>query len=177
MSMPTPSTATETPTEQSPPHGPMTLAEMTTLAHNYHVPMSEGTLATLAAPHGELDPQKAQGFEDYLKTTAAGLYPTLAPQIKQGIPTAMLLDPYRQMGKQVLGEQFEPNFQSDPNARAALEGGFDPQTQRPAPMSLTQWQAHLKSDPAFGYMNTPQGQMEKAQMVAKIHSALQGGSS
>ncbi len=175
MSMAPQTPAAETPAQQEPAPAPMTLSDMTTLAHNYHVPMSEGTLAKMAAPHGELSPEKAKGFEDYLKTTAAGLYPTLAPQIKAGIPTAFLLDPYRQVGKQVLGDDFEPNFHSDPNARAALDGGFDPQTQRPAPMSLTQWQQHLKSDPSFGYMNTPQGQQEKAQMMAKIQTGMQGG--
>ena len=153
----------------------MTLAEMSSLAEQYHVPISEETLAKLGAPDGQVSPEKAAAFEDYLKTTASGLYPTLAPQIKAGIPTSYLLDPYRQVGKQVLGDQFEPNFQSDPKSRAALQGGFDPQTGRPAPMSLSEWQTHLKSDPAFDYMETPQGQQEKAQILAKIHSAFQGG--
>ena len=170
---PAPAAAPEAAPEQAAP----SVQDLQVLAHNYHVPVSSQTLQELA-PDGKVDPQKAQAFEEYLKTVAAGLYPTLAPQIRQGIPTAYLLDPYRQMGKQVLGPNFEPNFQNDPNARAALEGGVDPATGRPAPMSLSQWQAHLKSDPAFGYDQTPQGQAEKRQVLARIQQAFtQGGES
>jgi hypothetical protein len=71
------------------------------LAHNYHVPMSDETLKAIADKG--VDPKKMQAFEEYLKTAAQGLYPTLAPQIAAGIPTGYLLDPYRQLGKQVLG--------------------------------------------------------------------------
>ncbi|NNN07811.1 MAG: hypothetical protein HKL85_01290 [Acidimicrobiaceae bacterium] len=169
-SAPTP-VAAEPESEQQPVVKPMGLSDLTTLAHNYHVPMSEGTLKQLLGPNGEADPQKVQSFEDYLKTTASGLYPTLAPQLKAGIPTAFLLDPYRQLGKQVLGEDFEPNFQSDPNARAALQGGTDAQG-HPTPMSLAQWEAHLKSNPAFGYQDTPKGQLETMQMKQRIAQAL-----
>lgn len=130
----------------------MTLADMKDLAHSYHVPMSEGTLKSLAE---NMTPEKAKAFEDHIKMTAQGLYPTLAPQIKAGIPTATLLDPYRQLGKQMLGEQFEPDFQSDPKAMRALTGNVDPATGRPAPMSLDQWRSHLMSEPAFEWGKTP----------------------
>ena len=77
----------------------MTLADMKKMAHDYHVPMSDGTLESLSK---DMTPEKAKAFEDHIKVTAQGLYPTLAPQIKAGIPTATLLDPYRQLGKQML---------------------------------------------------------------------------
>lgn len=132
-----------------------TVADLKQMAHDYAVPMSEGTLKEIGA---DLTPEKAKAFEDYIKTAAQGLYPTLAPQIKAGIPTAYLLDPYRQVGKQVLGDNFEPNFQSDPKSRAALSGGRDPSTGRPVPMSLDEWQGHLRSHPGFGFTQTPQAQ-------------------
>jgi len=141
-------TQTATPAAKAP-----TVADLKQMAHDYAVPMSEGTLKEIGA---DLTPEKAKAFEDYIKTAAQGLYPTLAPQIKAGIPTAYLLDPYRQVGKQVLGDNFEPNFQGDPKAEAALTGGSDPLTGRPAPMSLDQWRGHLRSHPGFGWENTPQ---------------------
>jgi len=142
----------------------MTTADLKRMAHDYAVPVSDGTLDKIA--EGGLDPAKAKAFEEYIKTTAQGLYPTLAPQIKAGIPTAYLLDPYRQVAKQTLGEDHEPDFMTDPKSAAALTGGSDPATGRPAPMSLDQWKAHLQSHPGFNYGSTPQA-IETAQNAAQ----------
>jgi len=142
----------------------MTAADMKQLAHDYAVPMSEGTLKQIAE---DMTPQKAKAFEEYLKTTAQGLYPTLAPQIEAGIKTAYLLDPYRQVAKQMLGEDHEPNFMTDPKSSAALNGGHDPKTGRPVPMSLDEWKGHLQSHPGFDYKSTPAAQ-------EKMSSILQG---
>lgn len=161
---------------ETPEAKSMTEADLVTLAHNYHVPMSNEAIKGIVGDGKEVPPAKVQAFEDYLKKTASGLYPTLAPQIQAGMPTAYLLDPYRQVAKQVLGDQFEPNFQTDPKMRAALQGATDPQTGRAVPMSLDQWQQHLKSDPTFGYLDTPKGQQEKADVLRQISQAFQQGS-
>jgi hypothetical protein len=137
-----------------PQEKPMTDKDLMNMAELYHVPMSESTVKQIAGEN--VTPEKAKAFEEYVKTTAIGLYPTLATQIKAGIPTAYLLDPYRQIAKQKLGEDFEPNFQSDPKATAALSGGSDPATGRPAPMSLDQWKQHIMNEPGFGYDKTPE---------------------
>ena len=150
--------------KQAEPAKVMTAADLKSMAHDYAVPMSEGTLHKIAE---DLTPEQAKAFEEYIKTAAQGLYPTLAPQIKAGIPTAYLLDPYRQVSKQVLGEDHEPDFVGDPKSAAALSGGMDPATGRPAPMSLDQWKGHLQSHPGFGYDQTPQAQ-------ETISNALQG---
>jgi hypothetical protein len=138
--------------EETKPKKEMTAADLKRMAHDYAVPMSDGTMAEIAA---DLTPEKAKAFEDYIKTTAQGLYPTLAPQIKAGIPTAYLLDPFRQISKQMLGDDFEPDFAADPKATAALNGGVDPNTGRPAPMSLDQWKGHIRTHPGFNWRETP----------------------
>ena len=101
----------------------MGVSDMKDLAHKYQVPMAESTLREIVG-EGGVTPAKANAFEEYLKTTAQGLYPAFAPQIAAGIPTAHLLDPYRQIGKQTLGEQFEPDFINDHKSAAALQGGI-----------------------------------------------------
>ena len=83
------------PTGETPPAKPMSANDLMTMANNYHVPMSQGTLQSIVGDTPEVSPEKATAFEGYVKTTAAGLYPTLAPQINAGIPTSFLLDPYR----------------------------------------------------------------------------------
>lgn len=153
--------ATEKKQETKSEEKPMSLGDMKQLVHDYAVPMSDGTLKSLSA---DMTPEKAKAFEDYVKTTAQGLYPTLATQIKAGIPTAYLLDPYRQISKQMLGEDFEPDFQADPKAVAALGGGTDPNTGRPAPMSLDQWRNHIKTHPGFGWDQT-QGAIDETHNV------------
>lgn len=143
-----------------------TVADLKRMAHDYAVPMSDGTLDKIAAEG--LTPEKVKAFEEYIKTTAQGLYPTLAPQIKAGIPTAYLIDPYRQVAKQMLGEDHEMDFSADPKATAALSGGTDPMTGRPAPMSLDQWKGHIRSHPGFGWQQTPAAHEEAANIVSGL---------
>ncbi len=161
---------TDKPTEKLEEKTP-TAADLAKVAELYHVPISDQTIQDVSK---DLTPEKAQAFEEYIKTAAQGLYPTLAPQIKAGIPTSYLLDPYRQIAKQKLGDDYEPNFQSDPKATAALTGGTDPQTGRPAPMSLDQWKQHLMSDPGFGYDKTPEAIAKAQQVVAALHEGFGG---
>jgi len=151
----------------------LTVDDLQKMAHDYQVPMSEQTIKQIAGD--AVTPEKAKAFESYLQTAAQGLYPTLAPQIKAGIPTAYLLDPYRQVGKQVLGEEFEPDFVGNTLHARALSGGSDPATGRPAPMGLDQWTKFLKTEPSFGWSKTPDGQQAYATVLANLHQALTGG--
>lgn len=156
-------------TDQKPQ---MTVNDLRQMAELYHVPITDETLKGIAGDN--LTPEKATAFENYVKTTAEGLYPTLAPQIKAGIPTAYLLDPYRQVAKQMLGDDHEPNFQTDPAAGMALTGGTDVTTGRPAPMSLDQWKQHIMATPSFGYDKTPQAIANAHQVVSALSTALGG---
>jgi hypothetical protein len=157
--------------ETAPAEKTMTAKDLMNMAEMYHVPMSEGTVKQIAGE--SVTPEKASAFEEYVKTAAQGLYPTLAPQIKAGIPTAYLLDPYRQIAKQKLGDDFEPNFQSDPKATAALTGGTDPQTGRPVPMSLDQWKQHIMTEPSFGYDKTPEAIDRARQVVQSMQAGFE----
>lgn len=148
-------------------------ADLVQLAQNYQVPMSDGTVKEIAGEGAS--PEKAAALEQYLKTSAAGLYPTLAAQINAGIPTAHLLDPYRQVGKSVLGEDYEPDFIGNPRDSQALTGGFDPQTKRPAPMSLDQWKSTLMTDLRFRYDLTPHAIAAAQYAVQQLHEHMTNG--
>lgn len=152
---------------------PMNAGDLTQMAHDYHVPMTTQTIDSIVGK-GELSPEKSQAFLEYVQRQAQGLYPTLAPQIAQGLKTSDLLEPYRQVAKQVLGQDFEPNFQTDPRMRAALQGSQDPATGRPSSMTLDQWQQHLKSEPSLGWKDTPQGRAETLAVKQKMLAALHG---
>lgn len=162
------------PEEKAPTKESMTPSKMQELAHLYQVPMSEGTLKQIAGD-GEVSPEKANAFEEYLKTAAQGLYPAFAPQIAAGIPTAHLLDPYRQVGKQMLGENFEPDFVNDLKSSAALNGSTDPKTGRPIPMTLDQWRQHIMNEPSFGWGYTPQAHQRVNSILAMLKQGLDQG--
>ena len=149
---------------------PATVADLKKLCHDYHVPMSNGTLEEIA--ENGLDSPKVKAFEEYLKLVASGMYPTLAKMIGAGFKTAHLIEPYRQVAKQMLGEDAEPDFQTDPKATAALSGGIDPETGHPAPMSIEQWKTHIKSDPAFGWQHTPAAHEQSQKIIAALHDGM-----
>jgi hypothetical protein len=148
--------------------------DMKKMAELYHVPMSDQTLAEISK---NADANKVAAFENYLKTAAEGLYPTLAPQLRAGIPTAYLLDPYRQVAKSMLGDTFEPDFVGNPRDTQALTGGFDPKTQHPAPMSLDQWKQTIATDPRFGYDQTPHAISAAQYAMSNLHEAMTAGGS
>lgn len=144
---------------------PMTGKDVAKLAAEYMVPFSAQAIRHLLDGQKEVPPEKVAALEMYLKQVAGGLYPQLAPQINAGAKTAYLLDPYRQAGKQVLGIQFEPNFMTDSNCRALFTGQTDPVTQRPRMMTIPEWVIYLKTNPSFGWAQTPQGQSATQQVL------------
>lgn len=155
---------------------------MKNIAHDFQVPISDGTIneiigyspssAKKAGEQGDGMEEKIGAFTEYVKTMAQGLYPTLAPQIKSGIPTAYLLEPYRQVGKRVLGEHFEPDFIGDSRHAKALRGAVDPATGRSGPMNLSEWADHLKTDPTFGWQHTPDGIRSRNEVMQTVQQAF-----
>jgi len=160
---------TETPAEEQKL---MTPADMKKMVEDHQIPMSESSLAEMSK---DMTPEKGKAFEEYVRNTAMGLYPTMATQIKAGIPVKHLIEPYRQVAKQMLGDQAELDFAGDPKASAALTGGFDPATQRPAPMSLNQWKAHIQSHPGFNWEQTPNGRDWSAGVAQSIRQMFTSG--
>lgn len=106
-----------------------------------------------------------EGFVKHAQQVAAGLYPTLAPQIAAGHTVKTLLDPYVQVAKSVLGGDVEPDWQ-DPKWMKVLEGGVDPATNRPTIMPLSTFRQYLHTEPAFNFHNSPAAH-ERADGFAK----------
>jgi hypothetical protein len=150
------------------PAKPLNAKAVAKLAAEYMVPFSGQAIRHLLDGQTEVPPEKAAAFEAYLVQAASGLYPQLASQIASGLKTAYLLDPYRQAAKQVLGVNFEPNFQTDSNARAVFTGQTDPVTTRPRMMTIPEWESYLKQNPAFGWSQTPQGQAAQQQVLQAV---------
>lgn len=148
--------------------------QVVNMVRDYMVPMSGETIDTLSK---SITGAELPAFEEYIKTQAAGLYPTFAKQITSGISTHHLLEPYRQVGKQVLGQDFEPDFVGDPKSAMALGGAVDPVTNRSAPMSLDQWRSHLMNERSFGWEYTPAAHEAAQRVVEAINKGFTEGPS
>ena len=160
---------TPKPTDGTEEKPEATIGDLRKMASDYYVPMTETTLKHIA--EGGLDAPKVAAFEDHMKNTAAGMFPTWAKQIAAGIKPVNLLDPYTQMAKAKLGDDLEPNYATDPKWRAAITGGRD-QNGNPAPMNLNDWNSHLQTDPGFGWDHTPEAINQAHQMMQKIGAGL-----
>jgi hypothetical protein len=137
------------------------------------VPMAESTLRDVASAGEDLE-KKVASFGDYIKTTAEGLYPAFSDQIRSGIPTANLLEPYRQLGKQMLGDQFEPDFLNDHRVSAVMHGNMDPKTGRSTPMTMDQWRQHIMQTPDFGWGYTAEAHRRVNSILQTLHKGLMG---
>lgn len=136
------------------------------LAHSYGVPISDqtmqGWLRNIVS--NGVDPKS---YSDYLQQQAQSLYPTLAPQIKQGLTFQQAVDPYRQIAAQKL--EIDPNTVdfTQPKWMKALTQ-IDPKTGDRTAMSLDQWQNTVMTDPAYGYDKTNQAKSDAASLAVKI---------
>ena len=173
-SEPMPPTAEPMPSEPMPSDAPdgekkgsPKEEELRKIAEDYVVPVSDNALKVWADKDNAV-----KLFEKYIEQMAVGMYPTLAPQIEAGIPTKVLLDPYVMVAEQVLGTA-TPDW-TDPKWSAALQGGTDPKTGRPVPMTLDQWRQHLMSDPGHGWEKTPAAHDRVASLIEAIHSSFNG---
>ena len=151
--------------------------QLRSIAEDYHVPLDTDAIhawgdSILARHTEQADAHKE--FTDYVKTMASGLYPTLAPQINNGMSVRHLLEPYRMVAKSVLGHDVEPNFHQ-PNWNKALTGNVDEKSGRPAPMSLEAWRQELLSNPEFGWHETDQGKEHIGRVLGDLHELFKTG--
>lgn len=150
--------------------------EMRQMASDYHVPMGDKEIGqwheSLSGRHTNND-NAIKEFKDYSSQMAQGLYPTLAPQIANGLSTETLLAPYRMVAHSVLGEGHDVNFHM-PHFNRALTGNVDEKTGRAAPMGLDQWRQELMNNPAFGYNQTDHAQELHGKVVEEMNAAMHG---
>jgi hypothetical protein len=141
--------------------------EIKKIADDYVIPISDSAIK-------EWEKAGPEEFKKYAEQVACGMYPTFAPQIQAGLPTKVLLDPYIQVAQQVLGGNMkEPNW-SDPKWSAALQGGIDPKTGRPIPMTLDEWRKHLMTSPGHGWEFTQHAHERSTHLARIIHNSFTG---
>lgn len=170
----------EQPTEQTDVlHPSFIYPQLRSIAADHHVPLDDDTIHAwgdnLMSRHQKGTDAHTE-FTDYVKQMAMGLYPTLAPQIKNGMSVRHLLEPYRMVAKSVLGRDVEPNW-NQPNWNRALIGNVDEKSGRPAPMSLEAWRQELLTNPEFGWHETDNGKEHLGRVLGELHNLFHTGGS
>lgn len=134
------------------------------IAQDYLIPISDG-----AVKEWEAHPE---AYLPYAIETATGLYPTFAAQLKQGLTTQTLVDPYEQVAMQLLGPGTKIDW-TDPKWEKALDGGTS-SSGGPAPMPLSAWRDLLRSDPSYGYDKSPQSHAVADNLAQTINDGFSG---
>lgn len=125
--------------------------QATTLIQQYAVPVTSQTLSdwTTNAVKGTAT---ISGFEDYLRQQATTLYPFMSTALANGITPQSFFSPYTSAASSLLGVSEDSINWSDPKWQSAVTqanpGG------EATPVSLTQFQKTLRTDPQFGWNKT-----------------------
>lgn len=137
---------------------------------DYLLPVSDGTINDLATNilKGDLDPAsvKAQAAQQ-----AKGMFKAFANDIDAGMTMRQIADPYVQTAAQLLDLNPAAIDLTKPMWQTALTGGRD-QGGAPAPMSLSQWQTTLRTDPTYGFDHSATGIQAAAQIGSTIMSTF-----
>ena len=167
-----------------------------TAAIDYQIPLAPDQISSMvksgletasvaypaSAVNDVIDKAKQQ-----LQSAAAGLYPTLATQIKGGQKVTDLMQPYLSVAAAYTGKPAADMLNAQgptdkgtglgasatsaiPNQWTRfLDGGpKDPKTGAPTQMTMDQWKRTLMSDPQYGFQNTQGGKNMASQLTAAI---------
>ncbi len=142
--------------------------------------------ATIESMYVAADAAESAATETF-QQQAAGLYPTLAPQIKAGNTVQNLVAPYFNVAESYTGVPSSTMMADQQSGGPSkwssfLQGGTDPSTGAPAMQTLDQWKKTLMTDPKYGFQKTQGAQDMAEQMSSAILNAFgrvdtNGGSS
>lgn len=125
--------------------------QATSMIQQYAVPVSSQAMATWTANavSGTAD---ISGFEDYLRQQAKVLYPFMSTALDNGVTPQSFLAPYTSAATTLLGVSDGSINWSDPKWLSAVtQSGPGGES---TPVSLTQFQNTLRTDPTFGWSKT-----------------------
>lgn len=158
-----------------PGSGQTTVAGLKALASQYNVPVSDPALQQwtqqiLAGTRTDDD------FRVYLIGLAKGAYKgneAIVKALDAGQTIRQLTDPYAQRIASLLGVNPDTIDWSDPRYSRFLQH-YDAEAKEFRPMTDYEVTQRIKSDPAYGYLQTPTGRAEAAQFGAAITRATAG---
>lgn len=124
------------------------------MAADYAIPLSDAALDgwVIRAVRGD---ETEDTFRAYAMEQAKSLFPTIAAAIDAGQTVRQYADPYLQVAAQALGVAPDAMDLQDPKWLAGLVAVDETGNRRP--MTLDEWQRHVKADPRYGYDRSANG--------------------
>lgn len=143
--------------------------QMTSMLQSYAVPVSQATQDwwTSLAVQGKGD---INGVEDYLRQQASQLYPWMASSIAKGIKPTDYLSPYSSIASNLLGTSASAIDWTDPKWQSALLA--QQKDGSSLPVSTQQFAVNLRTNPTFGYSQTPTAISNAYSMAQQIETAF-----
>lgn len=141
---------------------------VTRVASEMAVPMSDAAINdwTKKIAFGQVT---IEDFQNWAKTQASSLYPTLAADIERGFTVKSLSDPFREVASRTLGLNPNEIDFADPRWNAALN--FDDGKGRRM-MTLYEWGRHLRTNEEYGYDRTPEATNKAYNMIDRLGRAF-----
>lgn len=139
------------------------------LASQFAVPISDAQIQTWAA-HAISGEKPDELFRQYLVQQANQRFRDnheLLDYIAKGGTPSQYFDPYKQIAGQTLGVNPDNVDLSDPKWSAAINSTIDDKGTI-GPMSYSQWETYLKTNAAFNYQATQQGQADQSSLADTI---------
>lgn len=94
---------------------------------------------------------------------AKGLFPSLAPQLDQGVTVAQVFTPYANAAANLLEVDPSQIDLTDPKYSRALQGD-----NKQGQMNLDQWQSTIMSDPRYGWDRTGNARASAVQLTQQL---------
>lgn len=135
-------------------------------ASDYLVPLSDATMQQWGTNILE-GRASAQDFTAYAQSEAKRNFAVWGNQIDAGMTVKQLADPYGQLAGQALG--IDPNSIDWSQSKwRSLIDQVDPKTNQHVPLSLSDAQSKIRTDPVYGYDTSAEG----TQTAAKLATTL-----
>ncbi len=109
-----------------------------------------------------------KGFEEYAKQQAITSHPYWENQLNQGLTVRQLADPYIQRAAQTLEISPDAISLTDPKYDFTKQDAKGQKT----PMSQSDWQTHLMTDPRYGWQSTDNAKQAAYQMVDQLQKSF-----
>jgi hypothetical protein len=140
------------------------------IAASYAVPVSNDAAYqwALNLQSGAVD---QNGVQAWAKEQAASLFPGLKTALDAGLTVDQYASPYKSVAQQELGINPNDISWTDPKWNAALNQ-IDAKTGARVSMSLSDWTTKLRSDPTYGYDQTPGAKDQARTLATKIQSVF-----
>lgn len=142
-----------------------TVSQLKQTASDYGVPTSDPGLFDWAKKIRS-NTATMDGFTETMREHAKSMFPALSSAIDRGVTVRQYADPYAQMAAQTLEINPSDFNVTDPKWSQALQQRD--KSGQMVPMTLSDWQSHMMSDPKYGWDKTRNAQADATNVVQSL---------